>query len=184
MSDDPVRISLYSEMATKKELQERADEHDRSLSEHCMTVLRDHLDAERKREIDAESRVEQAMQEIVALGKDELRRTARQIAGMNARMGVYSIANWELLKRGHPDAERRDALSTGSRRLRKSVDAPLADELGVDPDDLDGDLSILDEDPGAPDVGTGADADNGEESIFDMTRDGDERPRADNPGDG
>lgn len=178
MADNDARISLYTDLATKKELEERAEEQDQALSKYCMSVLRDHLDDERAAEIDAETRVEEAMQEIVALGKDELRRTARQIAGMNARMGVYSIANWELIKQEYPDAQRRDALSTGSRRLRKSVDAPLADELGVDPDDLDADLAILDDDPDGPP----GDGDGGEDSVFDLTRDDDPRP-ADNRGD-
>lgn len=157
----------------KREIRERAEEQDRSMSDYAADALRQHLNDEQAREIDAETRVEEAMQEIVALGKDELRRTARQIAGMNARMGVYSIANWELIKQEYPDAKRRDALSIGSRRLRKSVDEPLADELGVDPDDLDADLSILDDDPDGPpaDGDRAATADDDTDgSVFDLTR--------------
>lgn len=163
----------------KREIRERAEAENRSMSEYAARAIRVHLEEEKASEIDAETRVEEAMQEIVALGKDELRRTARQIAGMNARMGVYSVANWELIKQEHPDAVRRDALSTGSRRLRKSLDAPLADELGVDPADLDTPLSILDDDP------DGGDGDDGDTSIFDVTRGDDDRERrhADNRGD-
>lgn len=151
----------------KREIRERADDADTSMSDWAATAVRQRLADQSAREISAETRVEEAMQEIVALGKDELRKTARQIAGMNARMGVYSIANWELIKQEYPDASRRDALSTGSKRLRKSVDAPIADELGVDPDDLADDLADLDDDT--------ADDDDPVDPVFDLDRDRDDR---------
>jgi hypothetical protein len=156
----------------KREIRERADDADTSMSDWAATAVRQRLADQSAREISAETRVEEAMQEIVALGKDEIRRTARQIAGMNARMGVYSIANWELIKREHADAKRRDALSVGSRRLRKSVDASIADELGVDPDALADDLADLDDDTADDD-----------DPAFDLAdRDGDRRERVERGG--
>ena len=134
MTADDGQITMYGDASTKAELEARAEEANQSVSRYCLQVLRDHLDEEQSREIDAETRVEQAMEEIVSIGKDELRQTARDIASMNARMGVYSIANWELLKQQHPDAARRDALSAGSRRLRKSLDDDLAAALSGDID--------------------------------------------------
>ena len=163
------QVTVVLDDHEKREIRERADDADTSMSDWAATAVRQRLADQSAREISAETRVEEAMQEIVALGKDELRKTARQIAGMNARMGVYSIANWELIKQEYPDAKRRDALSIGSKRLRKSVDHHLADELGVDPDDLDGDLAILDEDTAA---------DDDDDPAFDLgDRDGDRRER-------
>lgn len=148
----------------KREIRDLADEVDRSMSEYVARLIREHLEDEHRAEINAQTRVEESMEELVSVGKDELRQTARQIAGMNARMGVYSIANWELIKQSHPDAERRDALSAGSRRLRKSVDESLADEIGVSLDELDDALAD------SSDADTDADESDDSFSLSDRER--------------
>lgn len=55
---------------------------------------------------------------------------ARQIQDLNARTGVYAVPAFELLKKDHGEAAVREALQTGSRRLRDE-DLPDLDNASV-----------------------------------------------------
>jgi plasmid stability protein len=149
-------LTIYLDEPLKRELREAAEAEDRSMSDYCRHVLQNHLKDKHSKELTAQTRVEERIEELISIGIDELTQTARQIADMNAKMGVYSVANFEMIKQNHPDALRRDALATGSRRLR--------DELGAE---------ILDDIDAAPpaDHGTGADDAADGDPVFDLDRD-------------
>lgn len=159
------RLSVHIDEETKRALRERADAEERSMSDITRRAIQSYLEAERAAELDAQTLVEERIEELISIGIDELTQTARQIADMNAKMGVYSVANFEMIKQNHPDAMRRDALSTGSRRLRGSLDGELIDDLdaatGADP---------------ADGTGTGADDDD---PAFDLLDRDDRRERID-----
>ena len=117
------RVAFYTDAETKRQLEKDADRDDKTLSTHLHDLVqreqqRDTTE-QRYRELNAEERLESLIADI----KD-----------IQARAGVYSVANWELLKQEHPDALRQKALSTASRRLR-DPDAPAADSEGADKSD-------------------------------------------------
>lgn len=163
------RLTLHIDPETKRALRERADAEERSMSDLARRAIHDYLEGERAAEIGAQTLVEERIEELVSIGIDELTQTAQQIADMNAKMGVYSVANFELIKQNHPDAMRRDALSTGSRRLRDSLNGEiLADLAGPPADPADGTAA--------------ADADD-DDPAFDLRdRDGDRRERIERGG--
>lgn len=150
-------INTYVSETTKKEVQERAREQDKSVSTYVADLIRHEMQREATDNLSSEIRAEERLEELIALGKDEMRETAREIAEMHAKTGTYAAANFELLKRDHKDALRRDALSTGSRRVREPLDETLADletpgesgetDLGTDDseDSNDSDRRSLDE---------------------------------------
>ena len=118
-------INTYVSETTKKEVQERARQADKSVSTYVADLLRREMQREASDNLAAETRAEERLEELIALGKDEMRQTAREIADMHAKTGTYAAANFELLKREYNDTLRRDALSTGSRRLREPLDETL-----------------------------------------------------------
>lgn len=126
-------LTVKIDPETKRALRERADAEERSMSDLARRAIHDYLEGERAAELDAQTLVEERIEELVSIGVDEMTQTAQQIADMNAKMGVYSVANFELIKQNHPDALRRDALATGSRRLRDSLDGEILDDLGAAP---------------------------------------------------
>jgi len=150
MSNRTERVAFYTDPETKRQLEKDADRSDTTLSTHVHGLVEQQLEADtreqRYRELNAEERLESLVADI----KD-----------MQARMGVYAIANFELLKQDHPDTVRQQALSTGSRRLR-DPDLPAADR-----DDSADDTDTDDPDP--DDV-----VEQGGGNIFDELRDRDE----------
>jgi len=161
------KLTVYVSDDTKATLERRAQQEGMDVSPYIDTVLRRYFTLEAEEQISHEARAAERIEELVALGKDELRELTREIADMNAKMGVYAAANFELLKRDHPDARRRDALATASDRLQKdltvvqnelaenanadersnSSDSERATRSGLDVDDLntDSERSIIDE---------------------------------------
>lgn len=120
-------ISTYVSETTKNEVEERARKEDVTVSTYVADLIRREMRREASDNLAAEIRAEERLQELIALGKDEMREVAREIAEMHAKTGTYAAANFELLKRDHKDALRRDALSTGSRRVRQPLDETLAE---------------------------------------------------------
>ena len=104
--DRTERVTTYVDIETKQQLEKDADRADVTLSTHVHDLVGRQLEADtreqRYRELNAEERLESLISDI----KD-----------IQARAGVYAIANFELLKQDHPDSLRQEALSTGSRRL-------------------------------------------------------------------
>lgn len=111
-------ITFYVEKSEAESLRREADRQDKSLSTHVydlVTAERDRKTSdERLRELNAEERIEGLLADVRDLHAD--------MSNMTARAGVYSIANFELLKRDHTDSLRQDALDTGSQRLRKPIE--------------------------------------------------------------
>ena len=100
-------ITTYVDVETKEQLEKDADRAGKSVSTHVHDLIereqrRDTTD-QRLRELNAEERLEGLIADI----KD-----------IQARAGVYAVANFELLKQEYPDPLRRQALAAGSRRLR------------------------------------------------------------------
>lgn len=119
-------INTYVSQTTKSEVQERARQADKSVSTYVADLLRREMQREAADNLAAETRAEERLEELVELGKDEMRQVARDIADMHAKTGTYAAANFELLKHNHKDAIRRDALGTASRRIREPLDETLA----------------------------------------------------------
>lgn len=152
------QITLYVSDDTQAQLQRRAREEGMDVSPFIDLLIRRYFQMEAEEQISAETRAAERIEELVALGKDELRELTREIADMNARMGAYAAANFELAKQDHEDAMRRDALATGAERIRKDVSvvqdelndgdddsARSADARAEPADDSDDDRSIFDE---------------------------------------
>ena len=117
------RITTYVDVETKQQLEKDADGAGKSVSTHVHDLIereqrRDTTD-QRLRELNAEERLEGLIADI----KD-----------IQARAGVYAVANFELLKQEYPDPLRRQALAAGSRRLR-DPGPPEIDPSGDDDDE-------------------------------------------------
>ena len=122
------RITTYVDIETKEQLEKDADRAGKSVSTHVHDLIereqrRDTTD-QRLRELNAEERLEGLIADI----KD-----------IQARAGVYAVANFELLKQEYPDPLRRQALAAGSRRLRDP--GPPEIESSGEGDDEDEDAS-------------------------------------------
>lgn len=130
-------INTYVSEMTKNEVTERAREADKTVSTYVADLIQREMQREATDNLSSEYRAEQRLQELIALGKDEMREVAREIADMHAKTGTYAAANFELLKHDYKPAQRTDALSTGSRRVREPLDETLA-SMDLDADD-DGD---------------------------------------------
>jgi thioesterase domain-containing protein len=128
------KLTVYVSDDTLATVERRAQQEDMDVSPYIDTVLRRYFTLEAEEEIADEVRAAERIEELVALGKDELRELTREIAEMNAKMGAYAAANFELAKQDHEDAMRRDALATGAERIRKDVSV-VQDELADTDDD-------------------------------------------------
>ncbi|WP_254547194.1 hypothetical protein [Halomarina pelagica] len=150
-------LTLYVEQETKDQLHREADDRGLSLSAYCHQLLDQARKEDAQEELAEELNAEQRLREIATTATEELQQTAADIRDMNAKLGVYAVANWELLKQEHPDSLRQEALRTGRRRLR----TPLGDHsVDVDPDPT----------TDTPDSNAGRDTDEsttGDDNVFD-----------------
>jgi hypothetical protein len=78
-------INTYVSETTKKEVQERAREQDKSVSTYVADLIRHEMQREATDNLSSEIRAEERLEELIALGKDEMRETAREIADMHAK---------------------------------------------------------------------------------------------------
>ena len=168
------KLTVYVSDDTKATLERRAQQEDMDVSPYIDTVLRRYFQMDAEEEIAAEARAAERIEELVALGKDELRELTREIADMNAKMGAYAAANFELQKTDYDDAMRRDALATGAERIRKDV--TVVQDALVDADDPT-DTGVTRSETGAN--GDAVDAPDGtndtdDRSIFDELREDDD----------
>jgi hypothetical protein len=192
------QLTIYVEDDIKQELERNADEEDQTISTYAANLLERQLQADATDQIEREQNAEERLNELIALGKDELTQMGTEIADLqqdirelHAKTGVYAVANWEVLKQSVGDDERRAALSTGSQRLRDDrdpADAEPADETAETsaPDERQGpfermneaddaqddDRRSLDERLGEEDSETDDDDDG---SIFDELREDQDR---------
>lgn len=129
----------------------RAEAENLAVSKYLNRLIDRQMQMEAENEVSAQTCATEQLQRVIDDGERQLREVVREIADMNAKMGVYAVANFELLKSDYKDAYRRDALKTGSRRLRADVDETIVeldsdgdkdgndDDSGLDIDDLEGD---------------------------------------------
>lgn len=123
------QLTVYIEDDLKQELERNADEEDQTVSTYAANLLERQLHTDATDEITREQNAEERLNELIALGKDELTQMGAEVADLqqdirelHAKTGVYAIANWEVVKQGVDDDARRAALSTGSQRLRDDRD--------------------------------------------------------------
>lgn len=128
------RISLYVTEERKHDLERRAESEDVALSKYLNQLIDRQMQMEAEDEVSAQTRATEQLQRVIDEGQRDLRDVANDVRTLNAKAGVYAIAAFELVKQDHQQAEIRDAISTGSRRLRDDVDPSEAV-----PDDADGD---------------------------------------------
>lgn len=141
MTNRDKTISLYVTQERKNNLERRAEAENLAVSKYLNQVIDRQMQMEAENEVSAQTRATEQLQRVIDDGERQLREVVREIADMNAKMGVYAVANFELLKNEYKDAYRRDALKTGSRRLRADVDETIA-ELDSDADDDDEDSGL------------------------------------------
>jgi sugar-specific transcriptional regulator TrmB len=124
-------------------LETEADERDMPLSGYIVSIIERHWQTEDVETAADQANVEERVEAMVSAARDDLTEIAEDIEQRNDALadavmkgGTYSIANFELLKRDFPDAERKQYLKTGSRRLRGD-DVPDPD-LDDSQDDAEG----------------------------------------------
>lgn len=122
-------LVAYTSEELKQEVKQRAEDEGQTVSEYLNRLIRRQLQMEAEDAIASEVHAEERIQELTAIAVDEMREATAEMRDLNAKTGAYAAANFELLKSDHKDATRRDALSTGSRRMRKDLDV-VADDLG------------------------------------------------------
>jgi hypothetical protein len=124
------QVTIYVTEERKTELEQRADDQDDSLSGIINGMIDQQLQQDAQDAIASEARAEERIQELIQVGTEEMTDIAREIRDMNAKFGAYSIANFELMKHDHTDHVRKQALSTGARRIRQDLDV-VTDELAA-----------------------------------------------------
>jgi hypothetical protein len=125
------RISMYVTEDRKLDLERRADAEDLPLSKYLNRLIDRQMQMEAENEISAQTRATERLQRLVDEGQRELRDVSDDIRDMNAKMGAYAIAAFELQARHHEQAEIRDALATGAQRLREDHDPQEAAETAA-----------------------------------------------------
>lgn len=115
------RITIYVSDEEKRHLEAEAEEAGESVSSYVYKLMQRQRKAEAVDQAATDLSAEEKIESMVADARDEIEQVADDIRDLNARAGVYSVANFELLKHSFPDAQRADALSTGARRLRQPI---------------------------------------------------------------
>lgn len=123
------QITVYLDDEMKKRLDERVEDSSETISSYANKAIDQRLQAEANDELAREVRAEERIRELVSIATDEVQQATEEMRDLNAKTGAYAAANFELLKSDHKDAIRRDALATGSRRMRTDLDV-VQDELG------------------------------------------------------
>jgi hypothetical protein len=121
-------IKSYVSEQTKQDLEREADQRGESLSSLADEYIRRGLRQDRTDAMAAETEAERHIQDLVDRGVSEVEKVSRQIREQHAKSAVYGIAAFELLKQKHGEAEVKEALQTGTRRLQE-------DDIDVEPDE-------------------------------------------------
>lgn len=137
---------MYVTKERKNEIERRAEQEDLSISVYLNRLVGRQLIRESEDEIASETRAAERLQQVIDRGTRQLREATDDLREMQAKQGVYSIANFEFLKQQQKEQTINDALSTGARRLREDIE-PIEGEPDRDDsenDDGDDDSSGLD----------------------------------------
>jgi hemerythrin-like domain-containing protein len=135
-------VTFYTDEQTLHDLDKLSNERDTTRSTLIHNLLRDALAREREGELAAETRAMRRLQALVDEGKEDMKEIARQQQDLNAKTGAYAIAVFELVKQRHGDAEVKQALQTGARRLRDDDSLQEALEDADDRDDQEGESLV------------------------------------------
>lgn len=132
MADRDARISLYVTDETKRDLERRADDEDMSLSNYLRKLIDRQRVMEAENEVSAQTRATERLQRLIDEGETELRSVSDDIRDMNAKMGAYAIAAFELQAEDHEQAAIRDALRTGAQRLKEDYEPEDAADVAAE----------------------------------------------------
>ena len=118
-------LTIYVEQDTKDQLRREADDRDLSLSDYCLGLIEAARKSDAEEDLAETLDAEGRLLSIAAEATDQIEQStkrvedvARAIEEIQARTGTYAIANFELLGQSFPDANRRQALTTGRSRVR------------------------------------------------------------------
>ncbi|MFD1588183.1 hypothetical protein ACFR9U_14470 [Halorientalis brevis] len=131
MAKKDTRIAIYATAEQKERLQQRADDAEMTLSAYCQDILSQHLQGELFADKNEELAVEQRLEELVGLARDEIEDAAEDIRQTQQKTALHTIALWELLKTDAGAAQRKEAMTDAARRLREDLV-----KAGIDPDAL------------------------------------------------
>jgi hypothetical protein len=140
MTKKSEKLEIYMTEQKKQAIKTAAAEADMSVSSWLREAADRRLRAEQQDELLTATEAEQRIERLIAQATDEIEAAASGLHEMQAKTGVYTIANFRLLSTGFSDGMVSDSLSYGSERLR----ADLAD-LGLDAPDVDTTSSTADE---------------------------------------
>jgi hypothetical protein len=125
------RVDMYVSDSMLNRIENEAEDANKSRSKYLRDILQGHWDDQDLQRLNDDLQLEEKVERIAADARDELTRIAESVeqrnndvADMTARAGVYSIANYEMLKTIHTPSEKRKkkSLLIGSRRLREPLD--------------------------------------------------------------
>lgn len=137
------RIDCHVESSLKRDIREIAEENDQSISEFVRDILKKEVAEQKRHDVVRETKAAEKLEQIIAQGKDEIRQeikefnqTAKAVQSLTARAGVYSVANYEMIRQDESISQtmQNDARSTGARRLRKDIIEDL--DLGIDVEEI------------------------------------------------
>jgi transposase-like protein len=145
MSEKSEKIAMYVDEDMKQAISAAADRADMPMAAWMRQAAERQLRAERQDELVETTQAEQRIERLIDQATTEISQAAEGMHEITAKTGVYTIANWELLKTGFSDPKRQQALSTGSQRLRDDLEALGLDVPEPEPqpadDTADGDTS-------------------------------------------
>ena len=132
---------MYVTQERKNEIERQAEQEDISVSAYLNRAVGRQLIREAEDEIVTETRAAERLEKLIDRGTRQLRDATDDLRELQAKQGVYTIANFEFLIQDQKQVTINDALSTGARRLRQDID-PIAAQ--PDPDDTETDGNGLD----------------------------------------
>lgn len=179
MSNRSEKVGMYVTPDQKRELKDRADAENKTLSAYCHGIVEQHLNDELFAETAEEVKIERRLEELAGLAREEIEEAAEDIRQTQQKAALHTIALWELLKTDAGPAHRKEAMTEATQRLREDLV-----KAGIDPDTL-GDPATpqeqstqadepSDSEQADPPAETGERADDDEDETEEETEDDDD----------
>lgn len=127
MSDRIFQISVYFSKERKEEIKQRAKEEDVSMSIIVNDMVDWYLQQEAHDAIASETQAEERIQELIAVGTESMRETAKETRERHKELAIYVIAIFELLTRDQSSHVEKEALKTGATRMGQDLDTIIQD---------------------------------------------------------
>lgn len=127
MSNRPNQLSVYVTDERKAEIEQRANEEDTTISRLVNEMIDRYLQQEAQDAIASEVRAEERLREVITLGTETMRETTTELRELNAKLGIYAVASFELQRRAHSPHVQQEALTTGVERMRQDLDSVIQD---------------------------------------------------------